>query len=144
MLAELITQSKPGDLFVVKNVGNIVPPSSATGSTNSTAAAIEFAVETLRVSDIVICGHSQCGAMSALLGENPVGDAMPHLREWLKLAAPVLETMRSQYFHISRETDREGRRRRGKCLVRAGKSAQLSMRAGTADGRLTAVAWLVF
>src|SRR6266576_708046 len=71
VLAELITQSKPGDLFVVKNVGNIVPPASTRGDTNSTAAAIEFAVETLRVSDIVICGHSQCGAMNALLGNTP-------------------------------------------------------------------------
>jgi len=70
VLAELITQSKPGDLFVVKNVGNIVPSANAKGDTNSTAAAIEFAVENLRVSDIVICGHSQCGAISALLGEN--------------------------------------------------------------------------
>jgi carbonic anhydrase len=106
VLAELITQSKPGDLFVVKNVGNIVPPASATGSTNSTAAAIEFAVETLRVSDIVICGHSQCGAMSALLGENPAGKSMPHLREWLKLAAPVLETMRTQYIHLTKMAER--------------------------------------
>jgi carbonic anhydrase len=106
VLAELITQSKPGDLFVVKNVGNIVPPASATGSTNSTAAAIEFAVETLRVSDIVICGHSQCGAMSALLGENPANKSMPHLREWLNLAAPVLETMRSQYIHLTRLDER--------------------------------------
>lgn len=106
VLAELITQSKPGDLFVVKNVGNIVPSASATGSTNSTAAAIEFAVEILRVSDIVICGHSQCGAMSALIGENPVGNSMPHLREWLTLAAPVLETMRSQYRHLTLMEDR--------------------------------------
>jgi carbonic anhydrase len=106
VLAELITQSKPGDLFVVKNVGNIVPPSSATGSTNSTAAAIEFAVETLRVSDIVICGHSQCGAMSALLGENLADKSMPHLSEWLKLAAPVLETMRSQYIHLTKMAER--------------------------------------
>ena len=106
VLAELITQSKPGDLFVVKNVGNIVPPASATGSTNSTAAAIEFAVETLRVSDIVICGHSQCGAMSALLGENPADKSMPHLREWLKLATPVLETMRSQYIHLAKMAER--------------------------------------
>jgi carbonic anhydrase len=106
VLAELITQSKPGDLFVVKNVGNIVPSASATGSTNSTAAAIEFAVETLRVSDIVICGHSQCGAMSALLGENPADKSMPHLSEWLKLAAPVLETMRSQYVHLTRLAER--------------------------------------
>src|SRR3954467_7739693 len=71
VLAELITQSQPGDLFVVKNIGNIVPPAAVTGSTNSTAAAIEFAVETLRVSDIVICGHSQCGAMNALFGDAP-------------------------------------------------------------------------
>ncbi|HEU6448628.1 MAG TPA: carbonic anhydrase [Verrucomicrobiae bacterium] len=101
VLAELITQSKPGDLFVVKNIGNIVPPSSVTGDTNSTAAAIEFAVETLQVSDIVICGHSQCGAISALLGEMKIGDSMPHLRDWLKLAAPVSEIMKKNYTHIS-------------------------------------------
>src|SRR5476649_731791 len=94
VLAELITQSQPGDLFVVKNVGNIVPPASVRGDTNSTAAAIEFAVETLRVSDIVICGHSQCGAISALLGRPPVDDSQPHLRDWLKLATPVLETLK--------------------------------------------------
>jgi carbonic anhydrase len=100
VLAELITQSKPGDLFVVKNIGNIVPPSGVTGSTNSTAAAIEFAVENLRVSDVVICGHSQCGAMTALMSESPVNDRMPHLREWLTLANPVREIMRTQYTHI--------------------------------------------
>jgi carbonic anhydrase len=100
VLAELITQSKPGDLFVVKNVGNIVPPASATGSTNSTAAAIEFAVENLRVSDLVICGHSQCGAISALLGKSPLGESTPHLRTWLNLAAPVLETLKKEYAHL--------------------------------------------
>src|SRR5207253_4811127 len=63
VLAELITQSKPGDLFVVKNIGNIVPPASVMGSSNSTAAALEFAIETLEISDIVVCGHSDCGAM---------------------------------------------------------------------------------
>jgi carbonic anhydrase len=106
VLAELITQSKPGDLFVVKNVGNIVPPASVQGDTNSTAAAIEFAVESLRVSDIVICGHSQCGAISALLGATPVGKNTPHLRDWLRLADPVLETMRKEYGHITKETER--------------------------------------
>ena len=77
-----------------------------TGSTNSTAAAIEFAVETLRVSDIVVCGHSQCGAMTALLGGLPNGQSMPHLREWLKLAAPVSEIIRSQYVHLRDESVR--------------------------------------
>ena len=106
VLAELNTQSKPGDLFVVKNIGNIVPPASATGSTNSTAAAIEFAVETLRVNDIVVCGHSQCGAISALLDGSRVNDSMPHLREWLNLAAPVREIIRSRYVHLRDEADR--------------------------------------
>lgn len=100
VLAELITHSQPGDLFVVKNIGNIVPPAGARGDTNSTAAAIEFAVEKLRVGDIVICGHSQCGAISALLGESPVGDSLPHLRDWLNLASPVRETLKRDYAHL--------------------------------------------
>ncbi len=100
VLAELITQSQPGDLFVVKNVGNIVPPAHVRGDTNSTAAAIEFAVENLKVNDIVICGHSQCGAIAALLADSPVGDDMPHLRDWLKLAAPVLDTLNKDYAHL--------------------------------------------
>jgi carbonic anhydrase len=100
VLAELITQSKPGDLFVVKNVGNIVPPANVRGDTNSTAAAIEFAVENLRVSDIVICGHSQCGAIQALMSEAPISPTTPHLRDWLSLAVPVRETMKKNYTHI--------------------------------------------
>lgn len=100
VLAELITQSKPGDLFVVKNVGNIVPPSSVVGTTNSTAAAIEFAVETLRVSDIVVCGHTQCGAMEALLRGLPAQANQPHLHEWLALAAPVRQVLQTEYTHL--------------------------------------------
>ena len=107
MLAELITQSQPGDLFVVKNIGNIVPTSSAQGDTNSTAAAIEFAVENLRVSDIVICGHSQCGAISAMLADTPVSPTTPHLRDWLNLAAPVLETLKKNYAHLHDPRARE-------------------------------------
>lgn len=100
VLAELVTQSKPGDLFVVKNIGNIVPPASATGSTNSTAAAIEFAVEVLRVNDIVVCGHSQCGAMSSLLEPSALTGSMPHLAAWLRLAIPVREIVQKDYAHL--------------------------------------------
>jgi carbonic anhydrase len=107
VLAELITQSKPGDLFVVKNVGNIVPTADVMGSTNSTAAAIEFAVESLRVNDVVVCGHSQCGAMSALLNGVPNAESMPHLCEWLKVAESVRLTIESRYAHVEGTRERE-------------------------------------
>lgn len=107
VLAELITQSKPGDLFVVKNIGNIVPSASATGSTNSTAAAIEFAVEVLQVKDIVVCGHSQCGAMTALLDPKSVPSDLPHLDEWLRVAAPVKNILDAEYKFLADTTARE-------------------------------------
>ena len=107
VLAELITQSKPGDLFVVKNVGNIVPPANVRGDTNSTAAAIEFAVESLHVSDIVICGHSQCGAIAQLLDKKPVSNATPHLRDWLSMAAPVVAILKKNYAHLQDPKARE-------------------------------------
>lgn len=101
VLAELITQSEPGDLFVVKNVGNIVPSSDMAESTSSTAAAIEFAVEVLGVSDVVVCGHSLCGAMSALV--NGASDSMPHLQKWLELANPVRNLIERDYQHLTGE-----------------------------------------
>lgn len=106
VLAELITQSQPGDLFVVKNVGNIVPNARVTGSTNSTAAAIEFAVEVLKVGDIVVCGHSQCGAMEALMRPGPSFESMPHLDEWLRTAEPVRRVIENSYQHLSENADR--------------------------------------
>jgi carbonic anhydrase len=101
VLAELITQSKPGDLFVVKNVGNIVPAVSAGLKVNSTAAAIEFAVQTIGVSDIVVCGHSLCGAMAALLEGVEGQEPMPHLQEWLELASPVRQLIQRDYKHLT-------------------------------------------
>jgi len=106
VLAELITQSKPGDLFVVKNVGNIVPRADVTGSTNSTAAAIEFAVAELKVRDIVVCGHSQCGAMDALLQPRPASPILPHLEEWLRIADPVKKIVLNEYRHLTTDAER--------------------------------------
>lgn len=107
VLAELITQSQPGDLFVVKNIGNIVPPANANGgSPNSTAAAIEFAVQTLGVSDVVVCGHSLCGGMATLLNGLPQQDAMPHLSEWIEVAAPVRRLIESDYKHLKDPDER--------------------------------------
>ena len=101
VLAELITQSQPGDLFVVKNVGNLVPPSEVSGSTNSTAAAIEFAIEVLEVRDVVVCGHSQCGAVRALMNGVPYPDRMRHVQRWLSIADSVRTTVREKYAHVT-------------------------------------------
>lgn len=80
----LVTQTLPGELFVLRNAGNIVPPFGA--SDGGEEAAIEFAVNGLGVSNIVVCGHSQCGAMSALMGEVNL-DGLPSVRRWLEHAA---------------------------------------------------------
>lgn len=106
VVAELITHSRPGDLFVVKNAGNIVPPAHVTGDTNSTAAAIEFALEQLQVEDVVVCGHSQCGAMKALIEGLPSEPPMPHLAAWLEVAAPVRRVVCERYHHL---TDQQAR-----------------------------------
>src|SRR5689334_18473837 len=78
----LVTQTKPGELFIVRNPGNIVPPYGA--STNGEAAAIEFAIG-LGVSNIVICGHSQCGAMAALANRLDLNQ-LPSVKSWLTYA----------------------------------------------------------
>lgn len=93
----LVTQSKPGELFIVRNVGNIIPPYNAIKDKNSVVAAIEFAVLVLRVKDIILCGHSNCGAMEALYKDEKEFDNMPHLRDWLKIAAPMKEVVNSHY-----------------------------------------------
>lgn len=105
VLAELITQSSPGDLFVIKNVGNIVPPPDPSGGCSSTGAGIEFAVEMLGVSDIVVCGHSQCGAIDTLM--KPQADLeLRHLRNWVELAAPVRTLIDTKYGHLTDPEDR--------------------------------------
>jgi carbonic anhydrase len=105
VLAELITQSKPGDLFVIKNIGNIVPPGDRFEGQNSTGAGIEFAVETLGVSDIVVCGHSDCGAIAALMGPKRESN-LRHLHQWIEIAAPVRDLIETNYQHLKTEAER--------------------------------------
>ena len=85
----LVTQSSPGDLFILRNVGNIVPPHNAIRDKNSVAAALEFAVLGLKVTDIIVCGHSNCGAMQMLRRSDAAFLDMPHLKEWVRIAEPV-------------------------------------------------------
>ncbi|MFF6991379.1 SulP family inorganic anion transporter [Streptomyces sp. NPDC010273] len=92
LVTSMITSSGPGDLFVVRNVGNLVPPPGEESGDDSVAAAIEYAVDVLRVRSITVCGHSGCGAMQALLNSEP-GDARTPLKRWLRHGVPSLERM---------------------------------------------------
>lgn len=89
----LVTQTKPGELFVVRNAGNIIPPFGA--SKGGEEAAIEFAIEGLGVSNIVICGHSQCGAMAALVDKVNL-DNLPCVKSWLSHAQGTKKRMKSK------------------------------------------------
>ena len=82
VVPNLFASTDPGNLFVIRNVGNIIPPCNATGlsiADESELAAIEYAIDVLKVKDIIICGHSDCGAINAILNGCPT-DAMPHLQ----------------------------------------------------------------
>ncbi len=78
----LITQTEPGELFIVREIGNIVPDGTKPNG-SAVAAAIEYAVCVLGVSKIVVCGHSGCGAMSALVSDKPLPDNLENLRDWI-------------------------------------------------------------
>jgi carbonic anhydrase len=83
VVPDMLTDSRPGELFVVRNVGNFIPPFAEDTDFHGTSAAIEFAVVVLGVTDVVVCGHSHCGAIRALY--EPLPTATPHIARWLEL-----------------------------------------------------------
>ncbi|MFE1771664.1 SulP family inorganic anion transporter [Streptomyces sp. NPDC059008] len=94
LVTSMITSSGPGDLFTVRNVGNLMPPPGSEASCDSVGAAIEYAVEVLRVGSITVCGHSGCGAMGALLSTAaPDGTEPTPLARWLRHGRPSLARM---------------------------------------------------
>ena len=96
----LITQTEPGDLFIIRNAGNIVP---AYGEHNSgEIATIEFAIDGLGIKDIIVCGHSHCGAMKGLLKPSIV-ESLPAMRNWLKNAETTRRIMFDHYKHLEGE-----------------------------------------
>jgi len=94
--ANVFASTEPGDLFVVRNPGNLVSPAGPDGRSvadESEAAAIEFGLDVLEVRDIIVCGHSGCGVMAALEhGRENV--RWPHLRSWMRHADAALERLR--------------------------------------------------
>ncbi len=95
IIPTLLTQSQPGELFILRNAGNIIPPYGAVKG--GEAATIEFAVAGLGIREIIICGHSHCGAMNGLLADVPPAD-MPALREWLTFAETTRRIARDKYY----------------------------------------------
>ncbi len=99
VLPNLITQTEPGELFVVRNAGNIVAPHQPGSSPSAEAAAIEYAVAVLGVKDIIICGHSHCGAMHAVNHMDSVKE-LPAVAAWLGHADATRAIIKQNYKHL--------------------------------------------
>jgi carbonic anhydrase len=96
VVPNLITSSDPGELFIVRNVGNCIGPVDLPGSTS---AALEYAVQVLNVDDIIVCGHTQCGAMQAILDPARL-DALPYVKRWLRSTEHLREIIEKHYAHL--------------------------------------------
>lgn len=91
----LITQTEVGELFVIRNAGNIIPPFGA--ANGGEGAAVEYAVHALGIEQIVVCGHSHCGAMKGLLQLNKLQEDMPLVYDWLKHAEATRRLVKENY-----------------------------------------------
>ncbi|WP_405714080.1 SulP family inorganic anion transporter [Streptomyces sp. NBC_00046] len=107
LVTSMITASGPGDLFTVRNIGNLVPLPNAESGDHSVGAAIEYAVDVLKVESITVCGHSGCGAMQALLGAEPDQETpTTSLWRWLRHGLPSLKRMASRHHAWARISGR--------------------------------------
>jgi carbonic anhydrase len=103
VVPDLMMQTEPGELFVLRNAGNLVPPHDALDGGES--ATIEYAVAVLGVRDVVVCGHSDCGAMKAVL--DPSGlDGLPKVASWLAHAKPALASSNGERLTLDRLVER--------------------------------------
>lgn len=91
VVPNMITTTMPGELFIIRNVANIIPLYQYAGDYLAAISAIEFAIQGLEVENIVVCGHSNCGGLAALYKPAEYFDKLPHTRKWLELARPVKE-----------------------------------------------------
>jgi carbonic anhydrase len=97
----LITSAAPGELFIVRNVGNIVPPLER-GFVGGVSAAIEYAVEVLKVGHVIVCGHTGCGAIDAILQPERVAH-LPFVSRWLAASSSIPKIIDERYGHLDAE-----------------------------------------
>lgn len=138
MVPELVTQREPGELFVIRNAGNIVP--SFGPEPGGVSATVEYAVAALKVTDIVICGHSDCGAMKAV-ATCACLDHMPAVKNWLR-HSDAARMINEAHNHATEQERIDG-------MVRANVIAQLnnirthpSVALGIAQKRLNLHGWV--
>jgi carbonic anhydrase len=101
VVPNLITSASPGELFIVRNVGNIVP-SMDRGVLGGVSAAIEYAVEVLDVGHVIVCGHTNCGAIDAILHPERVGH-LPFVSRWLAESARIPKLIEERYGYLEGE-----------------------------------------
>lgn len=140
MVPDLICQTDPGELFVLRNAGNIVPPFTP-GSPSGEASTIEYALRGLNIRHVILCGHTRCGAMQAVADPQCTAN-MPRVRQWLEHAQASAEIVCACYAHLTGEA-------RAKVLVQENVLTQLenlrthpAVATALAAGELTLHAWV--
>ena len=101
MVPYLLTGSGPGELFIVRNVGNIVPAVER-GVLGGVSAAIQYAIEVLEIGHVIVCGHTHCGAIDAILHPERVKH-LPFVSRWLGESARIPELIEERYGHLTGE-----------------------------------------
>lgn len=97
----IITQSDIGDLFVIRNAGNIIPPFEA--ANGGEGATMEYAIDALGIKQVIVCGHSQCGAMKGLLQLGELEEKMPLVYEWLHHTEATRKLVLDNYGHLDKQ-----------------------------------------
>ena len=138
VVPDLILQTQPGDLFICRNAGNVIP--RAGEPAGGVSATIQYAVEVLRVKDLVVCGHSDCGTIRALMHPETLA-GLDSVKDWLQHVEPAWKRVTD----LERTADEHIRHA---ALTRANVLIQLDnlktheyIRRGLAEGRLTAHGW---
>ena len=136
----LVLGGQPGDIFILRNAGNFIPEFGPDNAAE--AATIEYAVVGLGIRDLVVFGHSQCGAMTAALHPE-MAEGMPSVQSWLRHAQPALDALGKHYSHLDSD------RTRLSALIQENVLAQLdrvrthpAVAKALADGRLELHGWV--
>lgn len=135
----LITQTEPGDLFILRNAGNIVPPAGALHG--GEAGTIEYAIEVLGVRHIIICGHSLCGAMEAILDPTSCAN-LPSVASWLNHAAATRRIMERSYSDLAGDARLVAAVEENVLVQVENLRTHASVAAALVSGKLTLHAWV--